>query len=71
MSDSVPPIELPPCELGRLEEISELVILIAMLKQAMFYLNYLYLMMYFCYINFDHHTYRSVAAFHHRFAEKN
>ena len=26
MSDSVPPIELPPCELGRLEEISELVI---------------------------------------------
>jgi len=25
MSDSVPPIELPACELGRLEEISELV----------------------------------------------
>ena len=25
MNDSVPPIELPPCELGRLEEISELV----------------------------------------------
>ena len=25
MSDSVPPIELPSCELGRLEEISELV----------------------------------------------
>ena len=25
MNDSVPPIELPPCELGRLEEISKLV----------------------------------------------
>lgn len=25
MSDSAPPIELPPCEIGRLEEISELI----------------------------------------------
>ena len=40
MSDSVPPIELPPCELGRLEEISELVILIPIQKQVMFNLNY-------------------------------
>ena len=71
MSDSVPPIELPACELGRLEEISELVssLLLAILflwkcTDFLISTNLYYSLQ-------PRYIYRLVAVCHHQFAEKN
>ena len=64
MSDSVPPIELPACELGRLEEISELVSMHIIIGNSLDSTK-LY------YSQLPWYIYRLVAVCHHQFAEKN